>query len=341
VAVILAPKTVFCAGDSVVMFGSGGLSYAWSGPTGLKVYTRDMGFTALSGAYSGIYTLTVSDQNNCRNMTTQALTIYNSPQGYLSSANMKGCAPLCADLLFKPVPGSASVTAMNWQVENLNFYGDAFKYCFDFPGNYKISGNLTDLNNCVGTLTAMVTVYPKPLADFNFSPEQPIERLDDIQFTDVSKGNPVNYYWEFGNTLYTSSLKNPVYNYPDMGTYPVALIVQNQWQCSDTVLKTVTVHPDFGVYVPNTFTPNDDGLNESFGPVLRGAKSFNFSIYNRWGEKLFETSDLEKGWDGSYKGKACKEDVYVWKLLVISQNEDVSTSGKMDKKMQGTVLLYR
>jgi gliding motility-associated-like protein len=340
-AQIIAPKTVFCANDSLVMFGSGGIRYEWTGPMGLRYYSKDLGFRPGSAGFSGTYTLTVSDANNCRNSTTQVITVNSLPQGYLSSANMKGCAPLCADMAFKAVPGTNSLTLMAWQVNNLNFYGQAFRYCFDSPGNYRITGDLTDVNACANTVTAVVTVYPRPQADFDYAPKDPIEKLDEIQFNDISKGNPVEFHWEFGSLAYSSERKDPKVSYPDMGIYPVALVIKNQWLCADTVVKNITVHPDFAVFVPNSFTPNDDNLNEKFGPVMRGAKSFNFSIYNRWGEKLFETSDLDKGWDGTFKGKACKEDVYVWKLYVQSQNEFYSDPGKQEKKLEGTVVLYR
>src|SRR5690606_19563788 len=110
--------------------------------------------------------------------------------------------------------------------------------------------------------------------------------------------------------------------FENTGTYVVALTAQNEKQCLDTAIKSIYVLPDFTIFVPNIFTPNGDNLNETFKPVVRGQKEYRFQIFNRWGAKIFETTDTNQDWDGTYNGEECKSDVYVWKITVVSAKEE-------------------
>jgi len=94
------------------------------------------------------------------------------------------------------------------------------------------------------------------------------------------------------------------------------------------------VYEDFTFYVPNVFTPNADDRNDVFLPVIRGIKSYELSIFDRWGKKLFSSSDLLTGWNGSLAGEECKQDSYVWKITV-------STKLGIEKRFTGQVSLLR
>jgi gliding motility-associated-like protein len=122
--------------------------------------------------------------------------------------------------------------------------------------------------------------------------------------------------------------------FENAGTYPIAMIVQNAWGCADTIVKTITVENGFNIYVPNSFTPNQDGNNDTFYAKATGIAKYNMIIYDRWGEKVFETTDVLKAWDGTFKGVDCKSDVYVWKLYARDLTGEV-------KNMNGYVTLYR
>ena len=122
-------------------------------------------------------------------------------------------------------------------------------------------------------------------------------------------------WWYFKNLPKPhSDLQNPVYIYDEEGTYAVALIVTSDHGCIDTIVETIVVGPDYGIYVPNIFTPNDDGLNDIFQPKGFGITNYELRIFNRWGEELMFTNDFAHGWDGFYKGKLSQEDTYTWKI---------------------------
>ena len=344
-ALIAAPQTSVCQNELIILNGSAAsptttAGYQWTGPGGFSGSAQNMQIKAVSNAYSGTYTLTLSDQNNCKGIATQFITVNNLPQAYLSSATMNGCAPLCTTLQLKQPDGSAALLWAEWQLANLKFSTKEFFYCFNDPGDYKLIGLLKDVNTCVNTVSSQVRVYPKPKADFDFNPQQPLENIEEVQFSGLSK-DALTYQWHFGTVNFTSNQQNPKYVFENSGYYPIVLVVNNQWRCSDTLIKTIYVEPDFAVYVPDAFTPNEDGLNELFIPVIRGNKSFNFSIYDRWGAKIFETTDITKGWDGRHKNEPCAQGLYVWKLNVRAQSDDNSKKGRLEKNLSGTVVLYR
>ena len=99
------------------------------------------------------------------------------------------------------------------------------------------------------------------------------------------------------------------------GTYVVALIVKSDKGCLDTLLRPLVVGEDFGLYVPNAFTPNEDGINDGFQPKGFGIAKYELYVFDRWGEKLFHTKIFEEAWDGTYQGRGhtiCEEGVYTW-----------------------------
>jgi gliding motility-associated-like protein len=116
------------------------------------------------------------------------------------------------------------------------------------------------------------------------------------------------------------------------------MVAKNSWGCEDTVIKTVQVDYDFFAYVPNAFTPNGDRTNDVFTPVVPPVKELRFDVYNRWGQRLFTTTNAGEGWDGTFNGQECKADVYAWKLYLRSSNE---APNHKQKEMMGEVTLIR
>jgi gliding motility-associated-like protein len=172
-----------------------------------------------------------------------------------------------------------------------------------------------------------VEVFPQPVADFNFAPIKPVAGSDDVQFTDAShSAEIVGWNWYFTNTAgqNTSSMQHPSFIYMDAGDYVAALVVKSENGCTDTITKVVTVGEDFGIFIPNAFTPNGDGVNDVFQPKGFGIVKYEMQIFDRWGEKIFETTEFEKGWDGIRQKKndinytISKEEVYTWRIKATS-----------------------
>jgi gliding motility-associated-like protein len=179
----------------------------------------------------------------------------------------------------------------------------------------------------------MVNAWPLPKANFEYSPAQPVEKVDPVLFTSTSTGiNLSQWSWYFTGNSDSSNLESPSRLYQWAGIYPVALVVKNKWGCADTIVKTVTIIDDFSFFVPNTFTPNGDGINDVFQPKGVGVIKYQLDVFDRWGEKIFTSTDFFTGWDGTFKGKLCKTDVYAWKILL------TNPSGKI-KNFEGYVNL--
>jgi len=145
----------------------------------------------------------------------------------------------------------------------------------------------------------------------------------------------VKWLWDFmsdGN--YLDTVKNPVFNFKDMGRYMTSLIVTSDHGCKDTIFKTIIIDDEFGLYIPNAFTPNGDGLNDEFMPKGHAIEKWDMYIFDRWGNILFHTKEFGKGWDGKVKGADAPNDVYTYLIKV-------KTSGGKIKEFKGHVTLLK
>ncbi|MCX7861935.1 MAG: gliding motility-associated C-terminal domain-containing protein [Bacteroidales bacterium] len=134
------------------------------------------------------------------------------------------------------------------------------------------------------------------------------------------------FLWNFGDGC-TSTETNPKHYYTHEGEYHIQLIANNEYQCPDTftIYRAVVAKSEGKIEFPSAFTPNPNGPNggyynpndynnDVFHPVFVGVEKYKLSIFNRWGELIFESEDPNIGWDGYYRGELCKQDVYVWKV---------------------------
>ncbi|MEO0404762.1 MAG: gliding motility-associated C-terminal domain-containing protein, partial [Bacteroidota bacterium] len=129
--------------------------------------------------------------------------------------------------------------------------------------------------------------------------------------------------------------QNPEHTYDSPGTYTIDLVVANEFGCQDATFKSVTVGEEFNFYVPNTFTPDGDNINEFFLPVILGAdllEFYEFKVFDRWGVLVFETQDVTEGWIGDFQGAQntySPDDVYTWqaRIRVIGEEDSRLVTG--------------
>ena len=175
-------------------------------------------------------------------------------------------------------------------------------------------------NGCINsiTFTNYINVFQIPVADFTASPQPTTILEPTIYFTDNSAGAAF-WSWSFGDlNNSTATIQNPSFLYPIENCYDVNLSVQSINGCTDSASMEVCIRPDAILYLPNAFTPNQDGLNELFLPSYIGIDPDRFEmwIFDRWGNLIYFTDDLLKGWDGRVQGKPeiCPIGTYVWKI---------------------------
>ena len=145
-----------------------------------------------------------------------------------------------------------------------------------------------------------------------------------INFVNTSQGAST-YYWDFGDPAAlsgtnNSTVMNPSHGYGYVGEYAVNLMAISNRGCKDIASLLVEITPDFALYVPNTFTPDGNGINDMFQPMGVGIDEDNYrlDIFDRWGENIFSSNNFRKGWDGTVKGgsKTAEQGVYTYKMMV-------------------------
>ena len=279
-----------------------------------------------SHIYSAVGTYIVelngTDQlTGCSNSIESSLIISETPHSSFNYSDSLGCGNL--DVIF-----SADSLNPNWSY-SWNF-GDGQTsqqwgvsgYQFMQSGCYDISLTLTSNNGCSSILTETnaICVIDNPVASFNVN-NQVISTLEPIVAFNNTSYDATSYLWQFGDNT-TSIVENPIHEYPaDPALYEVLLIASNNIGCVDTAIMTILLYQELEIYVPNTFTPNDDEYNQVFLPVLTDGfkeSSYVLYIFNRWGELIFESHDHKIGWDGTYGGQLfdCQTGTYTWKISV-------------------------
>ncbi len=305
-----------CAGQSILLQSnvSGGTSpyfYAWDGGQITDNIT-------VSPITNTTYTLIVTDANGCTITSNTLVTVGTSPSVSFIADNTAFCGNACVNFL------STSIGAVSY---NWNF-GDGGtstlanpNYCYSSQGDYTVSVTVTSAGGCtsVYSLPNYIHVYPIPVADFSASTTQATMFNSTIYFTDESIGAN-SWSWNFGDGMNgTSSNQNPSYTYPDIGTYTTLLIVSNIYGCLDTASIQISITDEFQFYVPNAFTPNGDGTNNTFQGYGVGIAEYQMEIYDRWGMMIYTTDDYNRPWDGTtrWSSTIVQQDVYVYKINVL------------------------
>ena len=224
-----------------------------------------------------------------------------------------------------------SIQLLEWVVQSNKFYGQSFEYIFNNSQQYDIKLLIRTNKGCTDSLIKLINIDLNPIADYSFYTSNPIDFDSLVYFTNLSE-NTISFKWSFGDSSF-SELANPVHIYQNSGVFDVQLTVSDSNLCIDSVIKQIAIKLNFNFYIPNSFTPNGNLINDSFGPVgdiFRNCKRYKFSIYNRWGERIFYSNNIAKKWNG----ENAQSGLYLWHLEI----ED--SVGEVIKR-NGEVNLYR
>ncbi len=268
----------------------------------------------------------IAQQRTCKDTVIDTVGIYFPPTAKINNLPNSLCDP--ATVAFSNGSSCDFPLTFNWAFSNGNS-STAYEptQVFTPVGIYGVT--LTAVNNtCKDTaITSVsnVTVNPSPHAGFKLSPE--VTSIFDPQITIKNTASSDVQYWEyeFGDGA-TSIFPNGYHTYQDYGDYVIQQTVTNKFGCKDRTDQVVKILPEFRFWVPNAFTPDENLLNDSFMPVAIGVVNYSFEIFDRWGERIFKTNDLQQGWNGFYKAHPCKQDIYVWRITftnVVSQKNEV------------------
>ena len=291
-----------------------------------------------SGLNSVDYTV-VNPSNGCSVTEVIDVNVLANPVISFSSDITEGCLPLQVTLT-DDNPEVSSSCLWNFGDGNQSSSCSVTSNTYNTSSCFDVSLTKTSANGCssIGTLTDYICVNPIPLSDFmadndNINSINPI-----VQFSNYSV-DAVDYYWNFGDDELVEDLTqmNPEHIFPEIeAVYNVSLIAISDKGCRDTSLVQIKVTEEEIYYIPNSFTPNGDNLNPEFKPIFSTGVSlqdYSMYIYNRWGQIVFESHDIDQGWDGAFglNGEALSGGTFIWTITIKAKNSDTikQVSGKV------------
>lgn len=340
----LSSDETICEGESVTLNASGGNTYTWSPSSSLSdAHTAS---PVASPQSSTTYTVSITDVNGCTAAGDMVVWVEQAPDIDFYPDKYEGCKPLRVD--FSSLT-SSTISQYTWDFGNTSAGNHNTSsmanpsHTYNRSGSFTVSLTVTSDNGCSNEITYpyLITVFPQPIPSFYTLPRE--GGPDDMLFSFFNESlNAELFRWDFGDenagSDNTSTLENPQHQYQEAGTYEVWLTAISPDGCIDSISRNIIIRGEHTFYVPNAFTPDADGINDVFLPygIEIDNNKFNMYIFNRWGELVFETDDVNKGWDGTVRNTANKAPpgVYVW--LIYLQNDIVGR-----KKYVGHVSLLR
>lgn len=327
-------NTPVCEGQNFTVSALGASNYDWNGPNAFTaINTANATIVNSAPINAGVYTVTGTDVNGCSATATITAVVNPKPVPAFSADLTSGCTPLCVNFTDNSNIIGSTIIGWNWNIESQAGSSTTnTSVCFNNAGLYDATLTVISAEGCSATSTIAdyINVTAQPVAEFMYAPSLITIEDAKVNFGNTSLGASI-YAWDLGDGTLANSV-NISHTYADTGTYCVTLLASNAIGCSDTVTHCLIVNPIFTLYIPNSFTPNDDGLNEQFMAYGNGVKSFEAIIFNRWGQEIFHFSDIHKGWPGvNQSGVICKEDTYVYKISVVDfQNKNHEYNGMVN-----------
>ncbi|MGZ3902680.1 MAG: beta strand repeat-containing protein [Bacteroidia bacterium] len=332
IAVATISNTVICSGMNATLNGSGGGNYAWSGPGGFSATTQTTSVNNATVGAGGTYTLTVTNSFNCSDDTTVSLTVNQTPSPVITT----GASTCDGDTLVLNANGTGIINWYSDSTLTTLVAANTSTFTPTAPGTSTYYLTVTSANGCTNPVTATVTANNFNLqTSATASPNTGYAPLN-VSFGSMVSGstNPI-YNWVFGDGNLSANA-NPSNTFNNGGTFTVTLTVTDPTSgCMDTVNLLIKVDDGLIVIIPNIFTPNGDDINDVFSTTIRGAKSADGLIFNRWGQLVYSWDALNGNWDGvMINGNDATDGTYFYLIKVTSNKGEV-------KQYNGPLTLVR
>lgn len=287
---------------------------------------------------AGLYPVKLTYEDfGCEKIAEAMVQVYHDPNVVITGSPIAGCAPVSGTL----------------EAQTTHAYGPTFLW---YLGDSLVSLNssaeitITEQNNaevklvmmtdsmCIDTITItaleMIDVFEKPQASFNVTPTE-VDLYDPVVFLyDSTESNLWSSF--LLNDSLISTRDSTFIRLPDSGDYTIAQVVLHPNGCADTLYKTIRVKPPFLVFIPNTFSPNGDGINDLWLPSVFHSQQYQLAVYDRWGSLIFETTDPSHPWDGLEQNSGRPMPIGTYGYMIYVENPDGS-----DYRRAGTLQLIR
>ncbi len=306
-----------CENDFITVTATGdgaGAVYAWdNGISNAVPFVQAVGTVT--------YNVTATDANGCFTTGTVTIITWPTPSVSFTATEVLGCEPFHTEFIGV---SDQILSSCSWTWGDGNEYSlcGSAEHEYQDSGLYDVTLSIVDEHGCVNSVTYIdyILVEKTPIAEFTWNPWEAVVEHTEVEFTNESRFSS-SWEWDFGDQSALSSAENPIHEFPpEIGDieYYVTLTAYNYLGCSDIVHHLIPVKDIIIFYVPNVFTPDGDQYNETFKPQFYSGidiYDFHMTIYNRYGEILFETFDTESGWDGTYGTRGLIQDgTYVWQV---------------------------
>jgi len=256
---------------------------------------------------SDLVLLSITDENGCESNANDTAQVIVNQLPILNLSLTDICKGTPSFFINGGIPTGGNYfidgeSTNFFDVENLDY------------GNYVIGYEYTDpFTNCSNAIEKTISINPSPKANFTFSP-QPAD-IDDPNILFISGSEEIeNSSWDLGDGTTIADEASFWHTYTDTGKYEITYLVNNQFNCTDTLRATLIINPVYQIFIPSSFTPNDDGDNDTFQPYVNGANKYTITIFDGWGKIIFQK---ENGvWDGTLNGTKVQDGVYTYSITV-------------------------
>ena len=296
--------------------GTGNYVFTWTNASGQVISSLDaVGISPMTSTY---FIINVNDECGS-NISDTIFYVVTSPPLVVSTSATVSLCPGDSTLLQVSAAGGFGNYDYYWphSQESTN---EIWVHPFS-TSNYQVQVS-DDCQTFSVNASIQVTVV-KPDANFTVISDPVVENLP-VSFQNLTSNGFV-YEWFFGDGSYSNDI-HPSHVYDEPGVYPVTLVAEDSKGCIDSITLFIEIFKEYYVYVPNAFIPDGDRLNEVFSASLVGVQEIEIEIFNRWGQLIFTSTDLNFEWDGTYRGHKVQTGTYVWKMKVLPE-------GKIDKEL--------
>ncbi|HKR07100.1 MAG TPA: gliding motility-associated C-terminal domain-containing protein [Bacteroidia bacterium] len=315
-----------CQGDSILLAASGGIAYHWStGAVSQNIYAKN----------AGSYMVTVTSSGGCTAQSPPVSVTLKPFPTSVQTANDTVCPLEQGQITTVPQAG----VSYYWYEQPTGGSLLSIGTTFTAPGVSQTTPYFIELHGSNGCMNpnraaAYIIVDQAPSVSFQVSLPSIVPNGIQVYFYNSTSGG-IQYQWNFGDPLSSddnSSLENPTHIYAEPGDYNVTLVSTNQKGCADSLLKLIHVEHNLSIFIPTTFTPNNDGNNDIFRVRGSNIKTVSMNIFNQWGQKIYMSEKNE--WDGTMRGDLVQNGTYSYFIDVMYNNET-------SEKFKGQITVIR
>ncbi|MCX6185777.1 MAG: gliding motility-associated C-terminal domain-containing protein [Bacteroidetes bacterium] len=320
VNVFNAPDPSFTLSDSLVCISNDSITIKTTITGGSFT-----GATVINGVFhptdTGMFKITYTIGNgNCIDSTSKFIHVFAMPDASFSMSDSIVCVG-ANPIVFTP--------------KNMNglFSGEPLSSNIFKPiksGTFLFTYTLSN-SKCIATTTKKIIVANKPKASFTYSPDTNYVNIP-VNFIPDTIGIK-SFLWNFGDGS-SDSIIFPSHTFKTENIFKVWLKVTSKYGCEDSTYRDVKISNKKSFAVPNVFSPNNDNVNDKFLIKSSSIDKYHISIYNRWGSLVYESNNIEEGWDGTFMQQPCSDAVYYYIANIIDTNH-------IEQNIYGTVTLIR